>query len=111
MKYIKYEFLDRADMLTKLADYFTTNEEGVASPKDCNVVENVRPFITYAILDEEGEVVTPATPNPKYAVDVIFHSTFPTLAEEVTPAPTGAHTILGMESLYEERYNEVNGIA
>ena len=106
MKYIKYEFTDRADMLTKLADYFT--DEG--TPIGCNVVENVRPFITDAILNEKGEVVTPATPNPKYAVDVIFHSTFPTLAEEVTPLPTGAHTILGMEALYEARYNEVNSI-
>ena len=110
MKYLKFEFTDRADMLTKLADYFTENEDGELFPIGCNVVENVRPFITDAILDEEGEVVTPATPNPKYAVDVIFHSTFPTLAEEVTPAPTGVHTILGMEALYEERYNEVNGV-
>ena len=107
MKYLKFEFTDRADMLTKLADYFT--EEG--TPIGCNVVENVRPFITDAVLNEEGEVVTPATPNPKYAVDVIFHTTFRTLAEEVTPTPTGVHTIAGMEDLYLQRYNEVNGIA
>ena len=110
MKYIKYEFTDRADMLTKLADYFAENEDGELFPKNCNVVENVRPTITDAILNEEGEVITPATPNPKYAVDVIFHSTYPTLTEEVTPALTGVHTISGMEALYEERYNEVNGI-
>ena len=95
MKYLKFEFTDRADMLTKLADYITTNEEGAVYLKDCNVVENVRLSI----------------PNPKYSVDVIFHSTFPTLAEEVTPSPMGGHTILGMQPLYQERYNEVNGVA
>ena len=108
MKYLKFEFIDRADMLTKLSDYFTENEDGELFQKGCNVVENVRPSITDAILNEEGEVVTPATPNPKYAVDVIFHTTFPTLSEEVTPTPTGVHTIAGQEDLYLQRYNEVN---
>lgn len=88
MKYLKFEFIDRADMLTKLADYFT--EEG--EPQGCAVVEGIH------------------TPSGKYAVDVLFFGTFPILAEEVTPIPSGLHTIAGQEHLYLERYNELNNL-
>jgi len=102
MKYLKFEFTDRADMLTKLADYF--DEE--VTPKDCAVVEIGHIVTTPATYDEEGNELTAAIVSDKYAVDVLFYGTFPELAEEVTPEPNGAHTFAGCEELYKERYNE-----
>ena len=102
MKYLKFEFTDREDMLTKLADYF--DEEG--SPKDCAVVELGNIVATPATYDEEGNELTAAIVSDKYAVDVLFYGNFPELAEEVTPEPNGVHTFAGCEKLYEERYNE-----
>ena len=102
MKYLKFEFTDREDMLTKLADYF--DEE--ANPKDCAVVELGHIVTTPATYDEEGNELTAAIVSDKYAVDVLFYGNFPELAEEVTPEPNGAHTFAGCEELYKERYNE-----
>ena len=102
MKYIKFEFTDREDMLTKLAAYF--DKEG--NPKDCAVVEIGNIVATPATYDEEGNELTSAIVSDKYAVDVLFYGTFPELAEEVTPEPNGVHTFAGCEELYKERYNE-----
>ena len=102
MKYLKFEFTDRADMLTKLADYF--DEEGNA--KDCAVVELGNIVTIPATYDEEGNELTAAIVSDKYAVDVLFYDKYPELAEEVTPEPNGVHTFAGCEALYEERYNE-----
>ena len=102
MKYLKFEFADRNDMLIKLADYF--DEEG--NPKDCAVVELGNIVTTPATYDEEGNELTAAIVSDKYAVDVLFYGTFPELADEVTPKPNVAHTFAGCEALYEERYKE-----
>tara|TARA_R110000868_G_scaffold108761_1_gene296597 strand:- start:869 stop:1186 length:318 start_codon:yes stop_codon:yes gene_type:complete len=103
MKYLKFEFIDRADMLTKLADYFEGGE-----PKNCAVVGNIQIIKTPATYDEEGKELTAAVMNDKYAVDVLFYGDYPELAEEVTPTPNGYHTFAGEENevLYLERYNE-----
>ena len=105
MKYLKFEFTDRADMLTKLADYYETVEDNFTW-KDCAVVELGHIVTTPATYDEEGNELTAAIVSDKYAVDVLFYDNFPELAEEVTPEPNGAHTFAGCEALYEERYNE-----
>ena len=102
MKYLKFEFKDRADMLKKLSNYF--DKEG--NPKDCAVVELGNIVTTPATYDEEGNEIKAAIVSDKYAVDVLFYGTFPELAEEVTPEPNGVHTFAGCEALYEERYNE-----
>ena len=104
MKYLKFEFKDRSDMLTKLADYF--DEE--SNPKDCAMVELGNIVTTPATYDEEGNEQTAAIVSDKYAVDVLFYVDFPELAEEVTPEPCGVHTFAGCEDLYVERYNEKN---
>ena len=102
MKYLKFEFADRADMLTKLADYF--DEEGNA--KDCAVVELGNIVTTPATYDKEGNELTAAIVSDKYAVDVLFYGEYPELSDEITPTPIGVHTFAGMEALYEERYKE-----
>ena len=104
MKYLKFEFADRANMLTKLADYFDEEE----NPKDCAVVELGNIVTTPATYDEESNELTAAIVSDKYAVDVLFYGTFPELAEEVTPTPNGYHIVAGEENedLYLERYNE-----
>ena len=78
MKYLKFEFIDRADMLTKLADYFEGGE-----PKNCAVVELGNIVTTPATFDEEGNELTAAIVSDKYAVDVLFYGDYPELAEEV----------------------------
>lgn len=105
MKYLKFEFTDRADMLTKLADYYETVEDNFTW-KDCAVVELGNIVTTPATYDEESNELTAAIVSDKYAVDVLFYGTFPELAEEVTPEPNGVHTFAGCEELYKERYNE-----
>jgi len=105
MKYLKFEFINRADMLSKLADYFTDGD-----PKDCAVVEIGNIVTTPATYDAEGVELTEAVRSDKYAVDVLFYDSYPEIAEEVTPEPCGVHTIGGQEHLYIERYNEVNDI-
>ena len=104
MKYLKFEFADRADMLKKLSNYF--DKEG--NPKDCAVVEDIKVIKQDATYDKEGNELTAAIVSDKYAVDVLFYGTFPKLAEEVTPTPNGYHTFAGEENedLYLERYNE-----
>ena len=102
MKYLKFEFADRADMLKKLSNYF--DKEG--NPKDCAVVELGNIVTTDATYDDEGNELTAAIVSDKYAVDVLFYGKFPEIAEEVTPKPNVAHTFAGCESLYEERYKE-----
>jgi hypothetical protein len=101
MKYIKFEFASRADMLTKLSKYF----EKDGSLKGCDVVELGNEVLTYNVMDGET-IVTPATYSDKYSVDVLFHKDFPELAEEVTPEGVGRHIIAGCEELYKERYKE-----
>ena len=105
MKYLKVEFKDREDMLTKLADYHET-VEGNFNWKDCSVVELGNIVTTPATFDEEGIELTAAIVSDKYAVDVLFNEKYPELAEEVTPEPNGVHTFAGLEDLYLERYNE-----
>lgn len=104
MKFLKFEFKDRADMLTKLADYF--DEAG--EPLNCAVAELGNIVTTPATYDDEGNELTAAIVSEKYAVDVLFYGDFPELAEEVTPEPCGVHTFAGCEDLYLERYNEKN---
>ena len=106
MKYLKFEFKDRADMLTKLADYHFVDDNNIIQWNDCAVVELGNIVTTPATYDDEGNELTAAIVSDKYAVDVLFYGKFPEIAEEVTPKPNVAHTFAGCESLYEERYKE-----
>jgi len=59
-------------------------------------------------FDEDGNVV--ATAPDGYYVDVVYDRVaIPEVMNqyEVTPLPTGAHTVLGLDYLYEKRYNEL----
>jgi len=102
MKYLKFEFENRKDMLKKLSDYF--DKEG--KPKDCAVVELGNIVTTPPTYDKEGNELTAAIVSDKYAVDVLFNEKYPELSEEVTPEPNGVHTFAGCEDLYLERYDE-----
>lgn len=101
MKYLKFEFTDRADMLAELSAY--RDENGW---KDCAVVELGYIVITPPEYDTDGNETKAAVLSDKYAVDVLFYGEYPELQQEVTPPPSGVHIFAGCEDLYLERYNE-----
>jgi len=128
MKYLKFEFKDRADMLTKLADYHET-VEGNFNWKDCAVYEHGYLVKAEGTYDEEGVEITAPVYETKYLVDVLFHGDVPDLAEErkvdsggkkikvkkpinekefeiIEIDGVGVHTISGLEYLYDERRKE-----
>tara|TARA_R110000868_G_C10519862_1_gene732968 strand:+ start:81 stop:482 length:402 start_codon:yes stop_codon:yes gene_type:complete len=130
MKYLKFEFQDKADMLTKLAPYFNVDEEGNHYPNHLlvGVVEGIPIVKVPGEYDENGNTITEPVMGDKYAVDVIFRGTFPyNLAEEIIVDgggkkiivknadgeeieidSMGAHTFGGFEYLYDERRIEKN---
>ena len=124
MKYLKFEFKDREDMLTKLADYHET-VEGNFNWKDCAVCEHGYLVKTEGTYDDEGGEITAPVYGNKYLVDVLFYGNEPDLAEErkvdkggkkikvkkpdgqeIEIDGVGAHTFGGLEYLYEERRKE-----
>jgi len=121
MKYIKFEFTDRDDMLTELAVY--RDEEG--NWKDCAVHELKYIEKVPAEYDAEGNITKAAVLSTKYSVDVLFYGQHLESAkerivnsggkkikvvndkgQEIEIEGVGVHTFGGLEYLYEERRKE-----
>jgi len=125
MKYLKFEFNDRADMLSKLSEYISINEDGAEVTNECDIVEIGYIVTTPAEYDEQGNETKAAIYNNMYLVDVIFHNLAPELDDDrivdsngkkikvrkpdgtqIEIDGVGVHSFLGMEYLYEERRKE-----
>ncbi|MBA4304618.1 MAG: hypothetical protein C0424_10375 [Sphingobacteriaceae bacterium] len=117
MIFAKFEFNNEAEFEAAAAgilhagyDLSQPNIQGI----DCSISPNLPIELHPAVLNDEGEVVTPAEMSPKYHVDISFGDSYgqPTddLPEvlapfEVLPEPIGQHTFMAMEQVYEARYN------
>ena len=128
MKYLKFEFTDREDMLTELAAYHETIEDELVW-KDCAVHELKYIEKVPAEYDAEGNITKAAVLSTKYSVDVLFYGQHLESAKErivnsggkkikvkkpinekeyeiIEIEGVGVHTFGGLEYLYEERRKE-----
>lgn len=111
--YLKYEFTD-SQYKTALAKITQTNEEGETSYTDAvlAVVDLGKLVKTPAVLDEEGNEVTPAVYATKNSVDILWandpiRTSFASYV--VWPVPgVEAHVFGGWEADYAKAYCEAN---
>ena len=59
---------------------------------------------TPAVVDEEGNITTPAVMSKKWAVDILWTEEPPAVFEALEKYPKGqvAHTFAGIENLYKK---------
>ena len=113
MKYLKYEFTD-TQLKSALAKITQTNEEGETSYTDAvlAVVDLGKLVKTPAVLDEEGNEVSPAVYATKNSVDILWADqplTTSFASYVVWPDPgTEAHVFGGWEAEYSKAYCEAN---
>ena len=111
--YLKYEWTDtqKASALAKITQ---TNEEGETSYTDAvlAVVDLGKLVKTPAVLDEEGNEVSPAVYATKNSVDILWADqplTTSFASYVVWPEPgTEAHVFGGWEAEYSKAYCEAN---
>ena len=113
MKYLKYEWTD-TQLKTAVAKITTTNEEGETSYTDAvlAVVDLGKLVKTPAVMDEEGNEVSPAVYATKNSVDILWADqplTTSFASYVVWPEPgTEAHVFGGWEQQYAKDYCEAN---
>ena len=109
MKYLKYEWTDtqKASALAKITD-----EEGNYTENVLAVVDLGKLVKTPAVLDEEGNEVSPAVYATKNSVDILWADqplTTSFASYVVWPEPgTEAHVFGGWEAEYSKAYCEAN---
>ena len=111
--YLKYEWTDtqKASALAKITQ---TNEEGETSYTDAvlAVVDLGKLVKTPAVMDEEGNEVSPAVYATKNSVDILWADqplTTSFASYVVWPEPgTEAHVFGGWEAEYSKAYCEAN---
>ena len=112
-QYLKYEFTD-TQLKSALAKITTTNEEGEISYTDAvlAVVDLGKLVKTPAVMDEEGNEVTPAVYATKNSVDILWADqplTTSFASYVVWPDPgTEAHVFGGWEAEYAAAYCQAN---
>ena len=113
MKYLKYEWTD-TQKAAALAKITQTNEEGETSYTDAviAVVDLGKLVKTPAVLDEEGNEVSPAVYATKNSVDILWAGdplTTSFASYVVWPEPgSEAHVFGGWEAEYSKAYCEAN---
>ena len=111
--YLKYEWTD-TQKASALAKITTTNEEGETSYTDAvlAVVDLGKLVKTPAVMDEEGNEVSPAVYATKNSVDILWADqplTTSFASYVVWPEPgTEAHVFGGWEAEYSKAYCEAN---
>ena len=113
MKYLKYEWTD-TQLKTAVAKITQTDEEGNTTYTDnvIAVVDLGKLVKTPAVLDEEGNEVSPAVYATKNSVDILWandpiRTSFASYV--VWPEPgTEAHVFGGWEAEYSKAYCEAN---
>lgn len=112
--FLKYEFTD-SQLKTALAKIQVVDEEGNASwdsEKVVAVVELGKLVKTPAVLDEEGNEVTPAVYATKNSVDILWtdqplSTSFASYVIWCEPG-TEAHLFAGWEAEYSAAYCQAN---
>lgn len=113
MEFRKYEFTD-SQLKTALAKIQVVDEEGNTSwdsEKVVAVVELGKLVKTPAVLDEEGNEVSPAVYATKNSVDILWADkplTTSFASYVVWPEPCGVHIFAGWEAEYSKAYCEAN---
>ena len=113
MKYLKYEWTD-TQLKTAVAKITQTDEEGNTAYTDnvLAVVDLGKLVKTPAVLDEEGNEVSPAVYATKNSVDILWADqplTTSFASYVVWPEPgTEAHVFGGWEAEYSKAYCEAN---
>ena len=114
MKYLKYEFTD-TQLKSALAKITQTDEEGNTTYTDnvLAVVDLGKLVKTPAVLDEEGNEVSPAVYATKNSVDILWaDQPDASITGVVWPEPsTEAHIFAGWEQAYATEYCEANPTA
>ena len=117
MKYLKYEFTDTQlkSALAKITETVTDHEGNESTKWTDNVLAVVdlgKLVKTPAVLDEEGNEVTPAVYATKNSVDILWADqplTTSFASYVVWPDPgTEAHVFGGWEAEYAKAYCEAN---
>ena len=117
MKYLKYEWTDtqKASALAKITETVTEHEGNESTKWTDNVLAVVdlgKLVKTPAVLDEEGNEVSPAVYATKNSVDILWADqplTTSFASYVVWPEPgTEAHVFGGWESEYSKAYCEAN---
>ena len=113
MKYLKYEWTD-TQLKTAVAKITQTDEEGNTTYTDnvLAVVDLGKLVKTPAVMDEEGNEVSPAVYATKNSVDILWASdplTTSFASYVVWPEPgSEAHVFGGWEAEYSKAYCEAN---
>ena len=113
MKYLKYEFTD-TQLKSALAKITQTDEEGNTTYTDAvlAVVDLGKLVKTPAVMDEEGNEVSPAVYATKNSVDILWADqplTTSFASYVVWPEPgSEAHVFGGWEAEYSKAYCEAN---
>lgn len=114
MKYLKYEFTD-TQLKSALAKITQTNEEGKTSYTDAvlAVVDLGKLVKTPAVMDEEGNEVSPAVYATKNSVDILWaDQPDASITGVVWPEPsTEAHIFAGWEQAYAQDFCAANPTA
>lgn len=114
MEIRKYEFASLANFLTKAAALLPEDSDFASHPDStpfsgigCTIMKLVVET-TPAVLDAEGNVVTPAVVSPKFHVDICFDGDAPAALEAnaVWPEPNGQHMFLGWNEWYTAEYEK-----
>lgn len=121
MIFAKFVFADMAAFLAAAQGImpidFVVEDQNIQGI-DCSITHGIRVEVTPAVYNELGEEVTPAVLSDKYHVDICFGDSYgDAVADlpaelapfEVFPEPTGQHSFVAMEYLYEARYNARGG--
>ena len=106
-RFLKYEFGTQTAFNTLKNNHLVDDEGNFI--QGIHVVEVGNIVTTPAILDEAGEVITPAVMTGKWAVDILWEiepiGAFK--AKEKYPKGQVAHTFAGIEGMYKkELYRE-----
>ena len=113
MKYLKYEWTD-TQLKTAVAKITQTDEEGNTTYTDnvLAVVDLGKLVKTPAVMDEEGNEVSPAVYATKNSVDILWADqplTTSFASYVVWPEPgSEAHVFGGWEAEYSKAYCEAN---
>ena len=114
-QYLKYEWTDtqKASALAKITQ---TDEEGNTTYTEnvIAVVDLGKLVKTPAVLDEEGNEVSPAVYATKNSVDILWADqplTTSFASYVVWPEPCGIHIFAGWEQTYATEYCEANPTA
>lgn len=105
MIYSKYKFTDKTEFENLFTKYY-----GELPDVDIFTINLINFYIipNASITTGEGEDAV-TTPLEGFHVDIVWENEINPAFDpyEVFPKPTGIHTVMGLDYLYEQRYNQM----